>query len=85
MQTAIAPFRGDSGPASEATGLAAAYNSGGDLTVEHVKETEPLADFLMAADNLLQDVSADDGTVATQNVIELVDRIDVKRTGCKSQ
>lgn len=46
---------------------------------EHAKETEQLADFLMAADNLLRDVHGDDGTVATQNVIELVDRIDVQK------
>ena len=38
---------------------------------EHVKETELLADLLMAADNFLQNVPGDDGTVATQNVIEL--------------
>lgn len=46
---------------------------------EHVKETELLADLLMAADNFLQNVPGDDGTVATQNVIELVDRIDVQK------
>ena len=46
---------------------------------ENVIETEQLADFLRAVDNLKQDVPGDDGTVARQNMIELVDRIDVQK------